>query len=183
MAPSLADLVYWLNIPARKGGVGGHASWAPDGETTASSSGLPLFIPASLPMGILLGKNRLGRQGRRLPGTPNSSSEPFIQCFCLRPPLSPHRTRSRMNSHWLSRISTGGDRMGPKGISKHLYTPGEGQDGLQLQIAGIWGPGVLRWDLCVHLGLEGPSLDRQPDMVICYGQNEECLVCRALGQP
>lgn len=74
--------------------------------------------------------------------------------------------------------------MGPKGISKHLYTLGEGQGGLQLQlqIAGIRGPGVLRWDLCVYLGLERPSLDRQPDMVICYGQNEECLVCRALGQ-
>lgn len=52
--------------------------------------------------------------------------------------------------------------MGPKGISKHLYTLGEGQGGLQLQlqIAGIRGPGVLRWDLCVYLGLERPSLDR-----------------------
>lgn len=49
-----------------------------------------------------------------------------------------------MSSHWLSRISTGEDGMGLKGISKHLYTLGEGQDGLQLQIARIWGSGVFK---------------------------------------
>lgn len=35
---------YWLDIPARKGGVAGGASWAPDGETIASGSHLLLFL-------------------------------------------------------------------------------------------------------------------------------------------
>lgn len=41
----------------------------------------------------------------------------------------------------------------------------------------------LKWDVWVHLGQKGPSLDRQPGTVICHGQNEACLVYRALGQP
>lgn len=65
--------------------------------------------------------------------------------------------------------------MGPKGIS--IFTLLErGKVGCSVIPPGSGVQVCLRWNLCVHLGLEGPSLDRQPDIVICHGQNEARVV-------
>lgn len=72
---------------------------------------------------------------------------------------------------------------GPR-VSASIFTLMErGKMGCSFRLPGSGVQVCLRWDLCVHLGLEEPSLDRQPDIVICHGQNEACLICRALGQP